>query len=213
MPRSPLAAAVLKLLDERPMHPYELQQCIRERRLDFVLKLKSGSLYHTVERLEHAGLIEPLEINRDGRRPERTVYAITERGRDEFRDWLRDLLSEPVQEFPQFAAALAFMTSLAKDEVVQLLIRRTVSVEAGLAAFESAQYTLQQHGLPRIHLIEAEYGQALRRAELEWLRTIVRELKDGTLDWPPAEPLLHELSVPMTATRSEKEEEHVRNER
>src|SRR5713226_3053419 len=104
--RTPLALTVLNLLDERSMHPYEMQQLIRERGLDQSVKLKGGSIYDTMERLVAAGLVEALETSREGRRPERTVYAITDAGRDEFRAWLQEMLSRPAQEYPQLGAAL-----------------------------------------------------------------------------------------------------------
>jgi DNA-binding PadR family transcriptional regulator len=182
LPGSALAVAVLKLLDERPMHPYEMQQLIRERHLDDVLKLNSGSLYHAVQRLDRAGLIAGLETNREGRRPERTVYTITDAGRDAFQAWLRRLLSEPAREYPQFATALACMVHLTPEEVVQLLRHRLVLLEAALAAGERIQHGAQEGGLARLHLVEFEYGQVLRRAEAGWLRALITEIADGTLD-------------------------------
>src|SRR5438105_886876 len=94
-PRSALALAVLELLREKPMHPYELQQQLRERGLHHVINLKGGSLYSTVDRLAGAGFVEPLEISRSGRRPERTVYMLTDAGRDELEFWLPELLAQP----------------------------------------------------------------------------------------------------------------------
>src|ERR687885_1375759 len=110
--RTPLALAVLNLLHERSLHPYEMQQLMRERGHDQVIKLKGGSLYSTIERLTAAGLIEPMETSREGRRPERTVYALTEAGRDELLSWLRELVREPVKEDTQFAAGLSFIPAL-----------------------------------------------------------------------------------------------------
>src|SRR3954454_13480761 len=77
-PLTPLALAVLSLLNTEPMHPYEMRQRIRDYGIDHAVKVAPGSLYHTVERLAGQGLIEPVETTREGRRPERTVYAITE---------------------------------------------------------------------------------------------------------------------------------------
>src|SRR3954463_16805448 len=107
--RTPLGLAVLDLLLERPMHPYEIRQTIRHRHLDEYVKVKGGSLYHTVERLVADGLIEPVETEREGRRPERTVYAITEAGREEFTDWLDEALGYLQKEYTRFGGALAFM--------------------------------------------------------------------------------------------------------
>jgi DNA-binding PadR family transcriptional regulator len=182
--QTPLAVAVLVLLDERPMHPYEMQVLIRGRRFDQVLKLNSGSLYHTVERLVQTQLIEPAATNREGRRPERTVYAITEAGRDELHSWLRDELEEPATEYPRFAAALAFMAHLDQQEVIELLQVRALSLERSIRATETLYGGLREQGLDRMHLVEVEYTQALRRAELSWLRALVEDLLAGTLAWP-----------------------------
>ena len=78
---NPLALAVLALLYERPMHPYEMVTTMRERGKHESVKLRYSSLYSVVEALERADLIVPRETERAGRRPERTVYAITEAGR------------------------------------------------------------------------------------------------------------------------------------
>ena len=86
---------VLCLLREGPRHPYEMQRLIRERHKDDFLQLKPGSLYHAIERLAKAGLIEEMETSREGRRPERTVYRLTECGDVEALAWLRGLLSKP----------------------------------------------------------------------------------------------------------------------
>ena len=79
-PHSLLALAVLALLFERPMHPYEMAATMRERHKEESIKLRYGSLYTVVETLQRDGLIEPHETSRDGRRPERTVYTLTDAG-------------------------------------------------------------------------------------------------------------------------------------
>src|SRR5256884_5080552 len=120
LPRTPLALAVMNLLMERPMHPYEMKSTMKERGHDQVIRLKGGSIYDTVERLEVGGFIKSQEMSREGRRPERRVYTITEAGRDEITGWLAELLTQPVSEYPQFAAALAFMAALQQDEGARL---------------------------------------------------------------------------------------------
>jgi len=181
--RTPLALAVLNLLDERPMHPYEMQQTIHERGLDLVLKLRSGSLYHSVERLVHAGLIEPVDTQREGRRPERTVYAITEAGRDEFLTWLRALLADPAPDYPPFAAALAFLPHVCAEEAVRLLTRRALTLEGDIAAADLKLRGLhEREGVARLHTLEVEYVLDVRQAELDWVRQLIRHIKDGSLD-------------------------------
>ncbi len=164
------------------MHPYEMKLKMRERGHDQVIRIKGGSIYDTVERLEEGGFITSQAPSREGRRPERTVYAITETGRDELTAWLRELLAQPVNEYPQFAAALAFIAALDKAEVVRLLRARIGLLESQVAATEKGLENWRRTlGIPRLFLIEAEYGVAMNRAEAEWVRSLIQEIEDGKL--------------------------------
>lgn len=181
LPRTPLALAVMNLLAERPMHPYEMKSTMKERGHDQVIRLKGGSIYDTVERLEQGGFIEAHETSREGRRPERTVYAITESGRDEIMAWLRELLAQPVNEYPQFGAALAFFAVLDKDEVVRLLKLRSALLDGRVVGEERQLKTFMEMGLPRLFLVEGEYALAMKRAELEWVRRLIDDIEVGQL--------------------------------
>ena len=105
-PSNPLALAVLALLFERPMHPYEMAVTLKERHKEESIKLRYGSLYTVIDLLVARGLIVAKETSREGKRPERTVYRLTPSGLDELRDWMRELLRDPAKEYPQFEGAL-----------------------------------------------------------------------------------------------------------
>lgn len=178
---NPLALAVLTLLHERPMHPYEMSSTLRERGKEDSIKLNFGSLYSVIESLHKRGLITTREVVRSGRRPERTVYAITEAGVTEMTDWLSDLVARPVKEFPQFEAALSLLPVLPLEDAIRLLEnrlrRQSEVVQTGDAVLADAR----NQGLPRLLLIEAEFKQALLKAEIEYIRTLVDELRSGEL--------------------------------
>ena len=178
----------MNLLMERPMHPYEMKSTMKERGHDQVIRLKGGSIYDTVERLEAGGFIKSQETSREGRRPERTVYAITEAGREEITGWLAELLTQPVSEYPQFAAALAFMAALDKDEVARLLKMRIALLDSQIAGADTQLKNFLGMGLPRLFLVENEYAVAMKRAELEWVRRLVDDIQGGTL-WIPKEQM------------------------
>jgi DNA-binding PadR family transcriptional regulator len=181
LPRSPLALAIMNLLLERPMHPYEMKTTMKQRGHDEVIKLKGASIYDTVERLERGGFIQSQETSREGRRPERTVYALTEPGRDELQTWMRDIVSEPAREFPEFAAALAFIAGLDKAEAIELLQRRILTQEAQLAAATTKVHGTLEAGIPRLFTLEGEYLIAIRRAEIDWVRQVVADIQKGEL--------------------------------
>jgi DNA-binding PadR family transcriptional regulator len=177
---NPLALAVLSMCAETPRHPYEMAQVLRQRGKQGSIKINFGSLYTVVQNLEKHGFIEAEVTERDGRRPERTVYAITEAGRTEMRDWLSELLSVPVKEYPQFEAGLSLAGSLPPDEVEALLRKRLAALDEGA----SAQARILEEWravLPEIFLVEADYALAMRRAEAEWLRGLLRRMEAGTL--------------------------------
>ncbi|NEA24967.1 PadR family transcriptional regulator [Actinomadura bangladeshensis] len=182
-PLTPLALTVLRMLCDRPMHPYEMQQRIRDHAYDQAVKITHGSLYHSVERLAASGLIEPLETSREGRRPERTIYAVTAAGRDAAQMRLAELLRHPAEEFPLFGTGLAFVNLLSEDEVARLLRGRTVALEAALAGHRTAHDSLRKQGLDRYKLLDQEWLIARLRGELEYVREVVDDLESGRLTW------------------------------
>lgn len=182
-PLSPLGLAVLRMLSDGPMHPYEMQQRIRDFGIDEAVKVTHGALYHSVERLAATGLIEPLETSREGRRPERTVYAITEAGLDSAHARMRELIAGLDREFPLFGTALAFIHLLPEHEVARLLHCRAVALEAKVAAHGAVFDALRKRGLERYKLIDLEFQQTLERAQLDYVRSLAEDLETGRLSW------------------------------
>ena len=176
----PLGVAVLSLLDERPMHPYEISFTMRERHMDYSIKLKFGSLYHVVDSLAGAGLIEPLETTREGRRPERTVYRLTEAGRIALEERLASMLSEPVPEYREYEAGLSFMHHMPPDEVVHLLSHRVERLDMEIEARRHVlEKVLRNH--QRLYVIELEHSLAMLDAEKTWTQWLVGEIREGRL--------------------------------
>jgi DNA-binding PadR family transcriptional regulator len=180
---TPLALAALGLLGERPRHPYEIAFVMRQRHMDKHIKLNLGTLYHTFEQLQRAGWIEPTDIERPGRRPERTVYTLTADGRDRFQDRLRELLAVPTSEYSSFEAGLSFMHQLPKAEAVELLRMRSLALEKEIDAGVQILGWLRGRGLTRLSLIEAEMVQDQRKWQLDWVRRITAEIESGELEW------------------------------
>lgn len=179
---NPLALAVLCLLTEKPMHPYEMSSTLRERAKEESIKLNFGSLYSVVESLRRHGFIDVQETVREGRRPERTIYAITEAGREEFIDWESELLSLPVKEFTQFEAALSLIAALPPEEVVRLLETRRIRLSTEVASLTAVLEDMANNGMPYVWVIEADYVLVLRKAELAFVDQLLDKLRNGTLE-------------------------------
>jgi DNA-binding PadR family transcriptional regulator len=182
-PPSPLALAVLCLLEVGPLHPYGLQRLIRLWGKDQVVNVgQRASLYKTIQRLQRAGLVAVAHTERDHQFPERTVYELTDAGRARAREWLTDMLAVPRNEFPQFPAALSFAMLLGPEQLLTVLERRRALLRESLAALDEQLGGTYDH-LPRVTLIETEYQRAVAAAELGWVDGVVADLRSGELHW------------------------------
>ncbi|MEU9659622.1 PadR family transcriptional regulator [Streptomyces chartreusis] len=182
---NPLALAVLTTLWQKPMHPYEIAQTLRQQGKDASTKINYGSLYTVVQNLEKHGFVEVTEVQKQGNRPERTVYGLTEAGREEMTEWLSDLMAVPAKEYPIFETALSLMGALPPDDVVRLLEERVKALEVQAASGRGALEKLYET-LPRLFLVETEYQLHMVEAQTEWVRGFLEEIRKGTL--PGVEP-------------------------
>ncbi|WP_338742909.1 PadR family transcriptional regulator [Actinomadura luteofluorescens] len=174
-----LGLAVLSTVTARPMHPYEMASLMRARGKDRDMDIKWGSLYTVVGNLEKHGFLAVEGSAREGARPERTVYGITDAGRDELADWVRELIGVPERERPRFEAGLSVLGALGPDEAAALLRGRLDAMEREIAADQAALEGEEE--VPRLFLLESEYDLAMRRAEAAWVRGLLAEIEDGTL--------------------------------
>jgi DNA-binding PadR family transcriptional regulator len=192
---NPLALAVLACLNERPMHPYEISTTLRARGKEQSIKLNYGSLYSVVESLQKHGLITSRETTRAGRRPERTVYEITQAGVAEFEDWLAELLSTPVREFTSLEAGLSLLAGLPPAEVARLLEQRCEQLRMQISAEQARQAYATEMGLPEVFVVEGNYHCALLQAELTFVADVARRIRSGEFGGTTAWARLHELQA------------------
>jgi DNA-binding PadR family transcriptional regulator len=190
---NPLALAVLSCLSERPMHPYEISTTLRTRGKEQSIKLNYGSLYAVVESLQKHGLITAQETTREGKRPERTVYAITQSGVEEFEDWLAELLSTPVRDFTSLEAGLSLMPGLPPDEVARLLTERAERLRIELRSLDAMFAETAELGLPELFLVESRYRRHMLTAELEFVTTLAQGIRTSSFAGTKVWRRLHEL--------------------
>ncbi|NUS54741.1 MAG: PadR family transcriptional regulator [Streptomycetaceae bacterium] len=178
-----LGLAVLSYLLMRPMHPYELSKTLRDNGDARSIKFNHGSLYMVVGQLEKAGFIAAQETSRDGARPERTVYALTEAGRAEQREWLRELVELPEHEYPHFVAALSLVSALPPSEVVDLLNRRIERLTGERQSTQDNYDAAVGNEVHPLFLVEEEYRLALLDAEIAFVRRFVERITDPVAGW------------------------------
>ena len=180
--RSPLALAVLAVLCYAPLHPYRMQQLLKAWGKQDVVNLgQRATLYKVIERLAREGLVRVREVLRDGLRPERVVYEITDDGRAVVGDWIRSMVGAPSREYPEFPAGLSFAMLLGPEDALRHLERRRKDLEVELGRL--AHGLAAAAGVPRVALLDTEYQQAVTEAQLRWVGSVVEDLRAGRLTW------------------------------
>jgi len=174
--------AVLALLREKPMHPYEIQRLLKSRHKDDVLVLKRGSLYHAIRRLAAAALIEEVATTRDGLRPERTTYAITSAGEQALLSWLKRRLAVPFHEQSHFMGSISFLYQIDPEEAMAGLGQRLQQLQEEIDRLDATIAAVGAR-IGRIHVLESEYARAMRAAEAKWTREVLADLRKGELTW------------------------------
>ncbi|WP_326956403.1 PadR family transcriptional regulator [Amycolatopsis sp. NBC_01286] len=175
-----LGLAVLSVVLERPMHPYEMAAVLKYRGKEADLPIKWGSLYTVVANLQKHGFLEAVGSVKDGGRPERTVYRITKAGHEEFEDWVRELVGTVEREPPRFQSGLSMMGVLGPDQTISLLRQRIEQLEDHVEAQRASLEQLRPM-MPRLFLVEVEYDLAMTLAEVEWTRAFLGELTSGAV--------------------------------
>jgi len=174
---NPLGLSVLAWLMTGPMHPYELGRRLQETGMDRSVKFNRGWLYMVVEQLRKAGFVAEQHTVRDSQRPERTVYALTDDGRTELYDWMRELVAEPQHEYLQFGVALSLLSVLPPVEAVELLTRRLASLKAAAEEIRDTIQTATAGGVGWVFLIEEEYRLAVLDAESAFVARLMQSLE------------------------------------
>ncbi|WP_427172132.1 PadR family transcriptional regulator [Arthrobacter sp. 92] len=182
-PLTPLGVAALSLLVEEPMHPYEMYQLLIARHEDRLVKVRPGTLYHAVGRLEEQGMVEAIGTDREGNRPERTTYRISAEGREALTRRLQDMLANPVNEYPAFPLAVSEAYNLPPAVVLELLDRRVAHQQEQLDLLLAAEAAVMKKDVARKYWIDIQYQQVMLRTEIDWVRQLQDQLRSGALPW------------------------------
>jgi len=180
---TPLGVSLLALLRARPMHGYEMLHTLVERHADRIVKVRPGSLYHVVDRLTEEKLIRRAATDRDGKRPERVIYEITDAGAEALGERVRELIATPVHEFPQFVAALAEIDALDNEVAANAIDERVGALEARAAEITALRGAEVARAA---YLVALDYLLAAIHHELSWLREFTGSLRSGQLQWRQA---------------------------
>lgn len=163
---------LLGLLRLESMHGYQLNEFL-EKRLGFVADLKRSTAYYLLNKLEESGFVAK-EVEREGNRPERYVYELTEAGSDRFRYLLEANLREAHMPYYNTDIGLLFIDAMP----LEMLQEAFEEKRAGLAeVLDTIHGYVEEHpaGSPARYALQ--HNVVHLEAELDWIDRFLMELE------------------------------------
>jgi len=174
---------ILGLLQQRPLHGYEIKHVIEDHMGDWT-SIAFGSIYFALKKLTEEGMIEVAATERAGNRPSRTVYAVTDTGREEFLRLLRELWGHVEHQYFAIDLGLFFLDALSHEELAAFIDLRIEGLRETLAYLaKHREESLADPHVPRRARFIFDHSQAHLEAELAWTEALWTELRArGSLD-------------------------------
>jgi DNA-binding PadR family transcriptional regulator len=170
---------ILGLLRDNPLYGYEIKQIIEDHMGDWT-NIAFGSIYFALGKLTEERFIEKVGAEQEGRRPSRTVYRITETGREEFMRLLRETWREGERQYFTFDVGLAFGEALPVEEMISYLRGRVAQLESALHHLTvHREETLVTEGTPRFASAIFEHTRRHLEAELAWTQDLLDKVRRG----------------------------------
>jgi len=174
---------ILGFLRGRSLYGYELKQLVEEIMGDWT-NIAFGSIYYALDKLAQEGLVERIGTEQEGSRPSRTVYQITDAGRNEFLRLLRQVWDDVERHYFTFDIGLTFMEALPQEEVKGFLRKRVQQMEKIIQHLDEhqAEQTANEH--TPSHFVNAvfEHSRVHFVAELGWTRRLLENVEQGVYD-------------------------------
>lgn len=162
-----------------PQHGYSLKQSISLEIADFA-KIKLPTIYYHLERLAGAGYLSAT-TDREGNRPGKTVYAVTDQGREYFAMLAQKILLESYQPEFNLDGILYFSDLVEPEKLLAGMLRRRDQLN------RQHHYIKQHHEatLNRLPPDSIKWAAFIFQhhlshfeAEIEWLDEVISELSD-----------------------------------
>jgi len=171
--------AILGLLQDQPMHGYEIKQAIEEQWAGCA-PIAFGSIYFALNQLAKEGLVEKVTTEQSGSRPARTIYQISTAGEIEFHSLLREQWQAVETIRFDFDVALFFQSFLSSAEIVDALQERMATIEVRLVSLDNCQLPAPSADMnPAIIGSIIEHQRLHLRTELQWLGALKKQFPGG----------------------------------
>lgn len=175
---SNIRLVLLGVLCGKPMHGYEIKHIIEDHMGDWT-DIKFGSIYFALSKLAEERSVEIAEEGREGNRPSRTVYRITDNGKQEYLKLLRELWTSDDQTLYSFDIGLFFIKSLPKEEVARYLEMRIKKADESLVYLRQHREQMTQNPyIPAQARAIVSHSLKHMEAERDWLAEVSEQFDE-----------------------------------
>jgi len=172
---SNVEAALLGLLSEGPMYPYQIEQEVQYREMRFWTELSMSSIYKLLNNLEKKGLVERSnEISPENRL--RKLFSISAGGRKALQGKLEKLLGEPEHTKWQVDIGTYNCDLLPAKAAQKALKEYRKGLVKNIKCYEELRQFLQDSGCPAHRLGVATRPIYLLKGEIEWVDAYIAQL-------------------------------------
>jgi DNA-binding PadR family transcriptional regulator len=169
--------ALLGLLSEEPMHPWQIDKEVQWRDMRFWTDLSQSTIYKQLRSLRAAGLVDVREEKVEGRL--RKVYSLTDAGRAALRDRLLEVLAEPEHLKWRVDLATYNMDLLPLDQALDALTRYRTKLEENVKGYRDLEAFLVESECPAHRLAVARRPVYLIEGEIRWVDEYAGQLRGG----------------------------------
>ncbi|MCD2196340.1 PadR family transcriptional regulator [Actinomycetospora endophytica] len=158
-----------------PMHGHQIRREAQTNRTELWTDIKVGSLYAALGRMADEGIIEAVRTERAGNMPARTVYAITDTGRQELAVLRGDALREVHLRPDPVDLALQYSAALGVDALVGAFTHRRAALQSQLDAWRLLHAEAAPH-LSGTEPLSFQHTLMRLESEIAWHDHVIAEL-------------------------------------
>jgi PadR family transcriptional regulator, regulatory protein AphA len=162
-------------------HGYEMKSQMAQK-MNREFGINDGQLYPTLKKLEEEGLVEKAVQHQDGA-PSRHIYSITEKGREDFSQWLESTEGEErafrYDFFRKdiFCIKSNFLRFLKKEKAIEKIQSQIETVKNTIADLKTARSHMIERKVDPLHVKVWEYGIMNHETRLKWLKEFLEEVR------------------------------------
>jgi DNA-binding PadR family transcriptional regulator len=171
---------ILGLLMDKDSHPYEIRQTMMEREMHHYIKMRDGSLYYAIEQLKKSQYIDTVEIVKDSSRPDRTIYTITDSGKQLFQELLLQQFEEKAPVYYPIATALMFSRYGDQEKIHHIILKKIEEQKQKnikMKDLYEEHIPIVARGVLHMMFCAHEHGIT----QLRWLERLAEDAKAGRL--------------------------------